>query len=74
MVSQEQVARLMGEYEDAVQRARRLSVAREKALTGRGNPINAVTQEDVVIYLQWLVCHLHSIKTIHSFLRVSSLQ
>ncbi|XP_061091953.1 uncharacterized protein LOC133124596 [Conger conger] len=65
----EQVARLMGEYEDALQRARRLSVAREKALTGRGNPINAVTQEDVVIYLQWLVCHLHSVKTIHSFLR-----
>ncbi|XP_035285832.1 uncharacterized protein si:ch73-242m19.1 isoform X1 [Anguilla anguilla] len=64
-----QVARLIGEYEDAVQRARRLAVSREKALTGRGNPINAVTQEDVVIYLQWLVCHLHSIKTIHSFLR-----
>ncbi|KAJ8399407.1 hypothetical protein AAFF_G00411190 [Aldrovandia affinis] len=65
----EQVARLMGEYEDAIQRARRLAVSRENALTGRGNPINAVTQEDMVIYLQWLVCHLHSIKTIHGFLR-----
>ncbi|KAG7465708.1 hypothetical protein MATL_G00156270 [Megalops atlanticus] len=63
-----QVALLMGEYEDAVERAHRLAVSREKALTGRGNPINAITQEDVVIYLQWLVCHLHSIKTIHSFL------
>ncbi|KAJ8353274.1 hypothetical protein SKAU_G00208410 [Synaphobranchus kaupii] len=64
-----QVAQLMGEYEDAVQRARRLAFSREKALTGRGNPINAVTQEDMVIYLQWLVCHLHSVKTIHCFLR-----
>ncbi|KAI1895743.1 hypothetical protein AGOR_G00109630 [Albula goreensis] len=64
-----QVARLMSEYEDAVQRARRLAVSREKALTSKGNPINAVTEEDVVIYLQWLVCHLHSVKTIHGFLR-----
>ncbi|XP_015211614.2 uncharacterized protein si:ch73-242m19.1 isoform X3 [Lepisosteus oculatus] len=65
-----QVSRLMGEYEDAVQRARRLSVSRERVLTGSGNPINAVTPEDIVIYLQWLVCHLHSLKTIHSYLQV----
>ncbi|MBN3319340.1 CF183 protein, partial [Atractosteus spatula] len=64
-----QVSRLMGEYEDAVQRSRRLSVSRERVLTGSGNPINAVTPEDIVIYLQWLVCHLHSLKTIHSYLQ-----
>ncbi|KAG9336222.1 hypothetical protein JZ751_002569 [Albula glossodonta] len=69
LLHQRQVARLMSEYEDAVQRARRLAVSREKALTSKGNPINAVTEEDVVIYLQWLVCHLHSVKTIHGFLR-----
>ncbi|XP_071380611.1 putative uncharacterized protein C6orf183 [Centroberyx affinis] len=66
----DQVSYLMQEYEDAVQRARRLAVTREKILTGRGNAINLVTQDDVVIYLRWLVCHLHSVKTIHNFLRV----
>ncbi|XP_038865068.1 putative uncharacterized protein C6orf183 [Salvelinus namaycush] len=65
-----QVSNLVSEYEDAVQRARRLAVSREKVLTGRGNPINAVTQEDVTIYLTWLVCHLHASKTIHHFLTV----
>eukprot|EP00063_Salmo_salar_P077648 XP_014052483.1 PREDICTED: transmembrane protein FLJ37396 isoform X3 [Salmo salar] len=65
-----QVSNLVSEYEDAVQRARRLAVSREKVLTGRGNPINTVTQEDVTIYLTWLVCHLHASKTIHHFLTV----
>ncbi|XP_066569838.1 coiled-coil domain containing 162 [Amia ocellicauda] len=64
-----QVGLLMGEYEDSVQRAGRLAVSREKVLTGKGNPMNAVNQEDMVIYLQWLVCHLHSVKTIHHYLR-----
>ena len=59
------------EFEDALQRARRLAVSREKALLGTGYPINVVTQKDVVIYLQWLICHLHSVKTIHNFLHVS---
>ncbi|XP_030574996.1 putative uncharacterized protein C6orf183 [Archocentrus centrarchus] len=58
------------EYQDAFQRARRLSASREKILTGRGNPANLLTQDDLVIYLQWLVCHLHSVQPIHNFLRV----
>ncbi|KAM3594364.1 uncharacterized protein V6R79_006445 [Siganus canaliculatus] len=66
----DQVSYLTREYEDAVQRARRLSVSREKILTGRGNPANLLTQDDVVVYLRWLVCHLHSVKTVHNFLRV----
>ncbi|KAL0969797.1 hypothetical protein UPYG_G00232430 [Umbra pygmaea] len=65
-----QVSYLVSEYEDAVQRAKRLAVSREKILTGRGNPINYVTQDDVKIYLTWLVCHLHAVKPIHHFLRV----
>ncbi|XP_059209492.1 putative uncharacterized protein C6orf183 [Centropristis striata] len=66
----DQVSRLTSEYEDAVQRARRLSVSREKILTGRGNTANLLTQDDVLIYLRWLVCHLHSVHTIHNFLGV----
>ncbi|TDG99230.1 hypothetical protein EPR50_G00207510 [Perca flavescens] len=66
----DQVSCLTSEYEDAVQRARRLSACREKILTGRGNPASLLTQDDVVIYLRWLVCHLHSVQIIHNFLRV----
>ncbi|KAI3367519.1 hypothetical protein L3Q82_026373, partial [Scortum barcoo] len=65
-----QVLYLTSENEDAVQRARRLSASREKILTGRGNPANLLTQDDLTIYLRWLICHLHSARTIHNFLRV----
>ncbi|XP_078069662.1 coiled-coil domain containing 162 [Mustelus asterias] len=65
-----QIARIMKEYDDALQRAQRLSAARECLLTETGSASKYVTQEDVVIYLQWLVCHLHSLTTIHEYLRV----
>ncbi|XP_039725921.1 uncharacterized protein LOC120608203 [Pteropus medius] len=64
-----QVAYIMQEYSDALQRAERLSVARENFLMGKNNPPNLVTQEDLTIYTKWLVCHLHSFKTIHRFLQ-----
>ncbi|XP_043856794.1 uncharacterized protein LOC122753467 [Dromiciops gliroides] len=67
---QEQVGHIMQEYNDAVQRAERLAVARENLLTGKINPGHLVTQEDLVIYTKWLVCHLHSLRNIHSYLRV----
>ncbi|RXM28684.1 Coiled-coil domain-containing protein 162 [Acipenser ruthenus] len=67
-----QLEYIMKEYDDTVQRARRLSVARESFLTEKGTPVNAVTQEDLVIYLQWLVCHLQSVKTIHNYLRITA--
>ncbi|XP_041828572.1 putative uncharacterized protein C6orf183 [Melanotaenia boesemani] len=70
LLHQDQMLNLRCEYEDAVQRARRLSASREKVLTSRGNPANLLTQDDVVIYLQWLICHLHSVQTIHNFLRI----
>ncbi|XP_059257148.1 uncharacterized protein LOC132018346 [Mustela nigripes] len=64
-----QVAYIMQEYNDAVQRAERLSVARENFLMGKSNPSNLVTQEDLTIYTKWFVCHLHSLTTIHHFLQ-----
>ncbi|XP_015714160.1 uncharacterized protein CCDC162P isoform X2 [Coturnix japonica] len=67
---QKQVSHIMDEYNDAVQRASRLSAARENFLTGKKNPMSLVTQEDLMIYTQWLVCHLHSLKGIHRFLQV----
>ncbi|KAL1257483.1 hypothetical protein QQF64_010727 [Cirrhinus molitorella] len=65
-----QVAYITSEFEDAVHRARRLAVSREKVLAGVESPIDVVTKEDIVIYLQWLICHLHSVKNIHNFLHV----
>lgn len=60
----------MQEYNDALQRADRLSVARENFLMGRKNPPNLVTQEDLTIYTNWLVCHLQSVKIIHHYVQV----
>ncbi|KAK9411479.1 hypothetical protein NXF25_002654, partial [Crotalus adamanteus] len=70
LLYQKQVAQIMQEYNDAVQRAARLSSVRESFLTGKEIPINLVTQEDLMIYTQWLICHLHSLKTIHAYLQV----
>ncbi|XP_060112837.1 putative uncharacterized protein C6orf183 [Heteronotia binoei] len=67
---QKQVAHIMQEYNDAVQRATRLSRARENFLSGQENPTSLMTQEDLVIYTQWLICHLHSLKAIHNYLGV----
>ncbi|XP_058590881.1 uncharacterized protein LOC131514658 isoform X3 [Neofelis nebulosa] len=64
-----QVAYIMQEYNDALQRAERLSVARENFLLGKNNPSNLVTQEDLTIYTKWIVCHLHSLRTVHHYLR-----
>ncbi|XP_077636167.1 uncharacterized protein LOC144244680 [Crocuta crocuta] len=64
-----QVAYIIQEYNDALQRAERLSVARENFLMGKNNPSNLVTQEDLTIYTKWLVCHLHSLRTIHHYLQ-----
>lgn len=60
----------MQEFNDSVQRAERLSVARENFLMGKNNSPDLVTQEDLAIYTRWLVCHLHALQTIHYFLQV----
>ncbi|XP_040584075.1 uncharacterized protein LOC101831404 isoform X2 [Mesocricetus auratus] len=64
-----QVGYIMQEFNDAVQRAERLAVARENFLMGKSNPPNLVTPEDLTIYTRWLVCHLHSLGTIHHYLQ-----
>ncbi|XP_035294296.1 uncharacterized protein Ccdc162p [Cricetulus griseus] len=65
-----QVGYIMQEFNDAVQRAERLAVARENFLMGKSNPPHLVTPEDLTIYTRWLVCHLHSLGTIHHYLQV----
>ncbi|EGV98844.1 Transmembrane protein FLJ37396 [Cricetulus griseus] len=70
LLLQKQVGYIMQEFNDAVQRAERLAVARENFLMGKSNPPHLVTPEDLTIYTRWLVCHLHSLGTIHHYLQV----
>lgn len=63
---------LVLEYDDAVQRARRLAVSRERLLTNTVGPNITLVQEDLVFYVQWLVTHLHSLKSVHIFLQVDT--
>ncbi|XP_028624884.1 uncharacterized protein LOC114622640 [Grammomys surdaster] len=64
-----QVDYIMQELSDSVQRAERLSAARENCLMGKNNRPDLVTPEDLTIYTRWLVCHLHSLRTIHHYLQ-----
>ncbi|PVD25251.1 hypothetical protein C0Q70_15749 [Pomacea canaliculata] len=62
---------LMNEYKDCLQRAQRLSAVREAHISGKSDiAMQAVTMEDLLIYLRWLVCHLHAIKHFNQYLRV----
>ena len=65
---------IMAEYNDCMERAQRLSAVREAFLEGKSNPNAAihVKQDDLLIYLRWLVCHLQSLKKFNQFMRVSS--
>ncbi|OCT80388.1 uncharacterized protein ccdc162p.L [Xenopus laevis] len=69
-IYQKQVGFIMQEYNDALQRAQRLSVARDNLITGQKNSLHLLTLEDLVIYLQWLICHLHSVKNIHNYIQM----
>ncbi len=61
----------MSEYNDCLTRARRLAVAHEAYLMGKPPAHNAITEEDLMIYTRWLTCYVHSVKKIHSYIRVS---
>ena len=62
----------MEEYHDALQRAKRLAIARESALAGSESAMSAVKMDDLLIYARSVVWSMHSVKRVHAFLRVSS--
>ncbi|XP_076468617.1 uncharacterized protein LOC143299362 isoform X2 [Babylonia areolata] len=67
----ERLTLLMNEYHDCVQRAYRLSSVKEKHMAGKDEVnVTAVTMEDLLIYLRWLVCHLHAMKHFNQYLKV----
>nr|XP_034379600.1 LOW QUALITY PROTEIN: uncharacterized protein LOC117724113 [Arvicanthis niloticus] len=68
-IYKKQVDYIIQEFNDSVQRAERLSVARENFLMGKNNRPDLVTLEDLAIYTRWLVCHLHALSTIHHYLQ-----
>ncbi|XP_077981616.1 uncharacterized protein LOC144436648 [Glandiceps talaboti] len=65
------LALIMSEYNDALARAKRLSVAKDD-LTSNKSPVGpaVISAQDLQIYTRWLTCHLHSIKKIHSYLKI----
>ncbi|XP_065909526.1 uncharacterized protein [Dysidea avara] len=59
---------IMARYDDALHRARRLSAARDYLLANKSPPASLVQCDDVLIYLQWLVYHLHTTKMSSAYL------
>ncbi|XP_065070456.1 uncharacterized protein LOC135695319 isoform X3 [Rhopilema esculentum] len=58
---------IMKEQKDAILRSKRLAKCRD--LSKRTVSLQYITTEDLLIYTRWLICHLHSVKHIHSFIR-----
>ncbi|XP_059153793.1 uncharacterized protein LOC131939486 [Physella acuta] len=70
-VYSQRLTQLLSEYKDCVQRAHRLSSAREALfLDHPESGVSSLNMEDLLIYLRWLVCHLHSMKKFNQYLKV----
>jgi len=62
----------MSEYADCIQRAQRLSTARDAFLAyDHQSALLSVKTDDLLIYLRWLVSHFASTRKLHQYLRVS---
>lgn len=64
------LSQIVNEYNDCVDRAQRLSEAKESMMCGGDGGVMAVRMEDMLIYLRWLVCHLHSLRMAHQYIRI----
>ena len=60
------------EFQDAYDRACRLSSCCEPLLTNHPIPLSIVQTEDLAIFTRWLVCYLHSIKKIGNLIKVNA--
>ncbi len=63
---------MLAEYNDSVERARRLKIAREALLTSGScsSAMPFVNREDVVIYQRWLITHIYSQKSFQQCMKV----
>ena len=62
---------VLSEYNDSLHRARRLAASADSHVTKRITPNVTIDSDDVMIYLRWLVTHLHNTKTSAAFISVS---
>ena len=63
--------RIIHEYNDSLNRARRLCRACDLHLAGKPFPPGEISLDDVITYLNWLVHHLHTTQTGVAFMTVS---
>ena len=63
---------IMVRYDDALNRAKRLSIVRDYILANKDPPAGLVHCDDTLIYLQWLVYHFHTTKMASAYLTVSN--
>ena len=61
---------LLLEYNDTLNRSRRLSQAVDAVLAEKAPPTNIISVEDVTIYLRWLVFHHATTKCTAAFIQV----
>ena len=61
---------LLLEYNDTLNRSRRLSQAVDAVLAEKAPPTNIISVEDVTIYLRWLVFHHTTTKCTAAFIQV----
>lgn len=60
----------MKEYNDVLNRARRLAVSHDLLLAEKAPPTSLVGEDDVLPYLRWKVFHERTIKDAAAFLLV----
>lgn len=65
------LSQLTAEYADCLERARRLSVAKEALSTAGDFAAQSVKSDDLLIYLRWLICQHHAGKKVNQYLTVS---
>lgn len=61
---------LLLEYNDTLNRARRLSQAVDAVLAEKAPPTKIIRIDDVIIYLRWLVFHQATTKCTAAFMQV----
>lgn len=66
------IAYILSDYNDSIQRVRRLSTARDHLLSSGTSQqaASAIRSDDVEIYLRWLVAHFYSQKSFQQALKV----
>lgn len=63
---------ILSDYSDSIQRAKRLSIARETLLQNNtcANATAFIQKDDFLIYLRWMVSHIYSQKSFQQSMKV----